>query len=84
MMMFDLSGLLSIPQSLKLSYQKNWGDFERIQAYNWNVSTLRNQGDKSQRYYIYLETQEQTSFIQGNLLHTQRYPTSNWTPVSKD
>lgn len=84
MTMFDLSGFLSIPQSLKISYQKYWADFERIQAYNWAVSTSRGQGDKSQRYYIYLETQEQTSFIQGNLLHVQRYPMSNWAPVSKD
>jgi hypothetical protein len=84
MMMFDLSGFLSIPQSLKISYQKQWADFERIQAYNWTVSTLRNQGDKTQRYYIYLGNEEQNSFIQGNLLHVQRYPMSNWTPVSKD
>jgi hypothetical protein len=82
-MTFDLSGII-VPQSIKIIYQTAWNTFERIQAYNWGVSTLRNAGDKSQRYYIYSGNDEQNSFIRGGFLHQQRYPMSNWTPVSKD
>ena len=83
LMTFDLSGF-PVPQSIKIIYQTAWNNFERIQNYNWNISTLRNAGDKTQMYYIYLENDEQTSFLKGRFLHQQRYPMSNWTPVSKD
>ena len=81
---FDLSGWLAVPQSLKIMYQTAWNDFERIQAYNWNVSTIRSQGYRTQTYYIYTGFDEQNSFTRGRFLHVQRYPTSNWLPVSKD
>jgi hypothetical protein len=81
---FDLSGFLAVPSSLKLSYQSNWNDFERIQAYNWNISTLRSAGDKSQKYYMYLDNNEVNSFTIGRFLHVKRYPNLNWLPVSKD
>jgi hypothetical protein len=81
---FDLSGILAVPQSLKVLYQSAWNDFERIQAYNWNISTMRSGGDKEQIYYVYYGSEEMNSFTIGRFLHIQRYPASNWTPVSKD
>jgi hypothetical protein len=81
---FDLSGWRAVPQSTKIIYQTAWNDFERIQAYNWNISTLRSGGDKDQTYYIYLTIGEMNSFLVGRFLHVQRYPASNWLPVSKD
>ena len=81
---FDLSGWLAVPQSTKVLYQTAWNDFERIQAYNWTVSTTRSQGDKSKTYYVYPEISEMNSFTVGRFLHVQRYPASNWLPVSKD
>lgn len=81
---FDLSGLLSLPQSTRIMYQSYWNDFERIQAYNTGVSTLRSQGDTTQTYYVYSGNQELNSFTVGRFLHVQRYPTSNWLPVPKD
>ena len=83
-MTFDLSGLLAVPQSTKVLYQNAWNTFERVQGYNWNVSTIRSSGDKSQVYYTYVDIAEMNTFIIGRFLHVQRYPTSNWLPVSKD
>jgi hypothetical protein len=81
---FDLSGFLAVPQSIKVLYQTSWNTFERIQAYNAGISTIRSQGDTSQTYYIYSGNDEMNSFTIGRFLHAQRYPTSNWLPVSKD
>jgi len=81
---FDLSGFLAVPQSLKVSYQSYWNTFERIQAYNIGISTIRSQGDTSQTYYTYSTNEEMNSFTIGRFLHAQRYPTSNWLPVPKD
>ena len=82
-MTFDLSGL-AVPQSIKMIYQTGWNDFERIQGYNWNISTMRNKGDKTQTYYTYTDIAEMNSFTIGRFLHVQRFPNSNWLPVSKD
>ena len=81
---FDLSGFLAVPSSLKILYQDYWSTYNRIQAFNSNVSTIRSAGDKSQRYYIYQSNDELNKFINGQALHVKRYPTSNWAAVSKD
>lgn len=83
-MTFDLSGLLALPQSTKILYQNAWNTFERIQGYNWNVSTIRSGGDTTPLYYTYVSMTEMNTFTIGQFLHVQRYPTSNWAPVSKD
>ena len=81
---FDLSGFLAVPSSLKLKYQDDWNTYNRIQLVNSNISTLRALGDKTQIYYTYSSYDELISFQQGQYLHVQRYPNSNWSAVSKD
>lgn len=81
---FDLSGFLALPSSVKLDYQTYWNIFNRIQAYNSNVSTIRSGGDRQQTYYSFANYDEVTGFTQGQYLHVQRYPNSNWATVSKD
>jgi len=81
---FDLSGFLAVPSSLKVIYQSYWGTFELVESYNYNISTLRSAGDKSQNYYMFQANEEQVAYTNGRMLHIQRYPNSNWTPVSKD
>jgi len=81
---FDLSGFLAVPSSVKLDYQNYWNTFNRIQAYNSNISTIRSGGEKGVDYYTFSTYDERISFIQGQYLHVQRYPNSNWATVSKD
>jgi hypothetical protein len=81
---FDLSGFLAVPSSLKMIYQSYWGTFELVESYNFNVSTLRSAGDKTQNYHMFDGNEEQVAYINGRMLHIQRYPNSNWTPVPKD
>lgn len=81
---FDLSGMPGLPSSIKVTYQNYWNIFETIQNYNIRISTLRNQGDMTQNYYIYSGNEEQVAFTNGRMLHIQRYPNSNWAPVPKD
>ena len=83
-MTFDLSGWLAVPQSTKIIYQNAWNTFERVQNINWTVSTIRSAGDTSQTYYTYVDIAEMNAFLVGRYLHVQRYPASNWLPVSKD
>jgi hypothetical protein len=81
---FDLSGFLALPSSVKLEYQDSWNVYNRIQIYNSNISTIRGNGDKTVIYYTYANYDELNSFTIGLYLHVQRYPASNWNPVSKD
>jgi len=73
---FDISGFQfqSIGQNLIL--QTNWNLFNQIQAYNSNVSTLR-----KSNYYQFQSYAEKTQYTQGQFLHQQRYPNSNWNSI---
>ena len=81
---FDLSGILCVNQSQKYIYQQAWNDFTRIQLYNSNVSTLHNQGISNVSYYQYTSYAEKQSFNQGQLLHSQVFPSSNWNTVQEN
>lgn len=81
---FDLSGILAPPQSVRVDYQTYWNTFERIQAFNSNVSTIRASGDKTPTYYQFVSTDEKLEFTNGRMLHIQRYPASNWSVVQPD
>lgn len=81
---FDLSGFLAVTFSAKLLYEDQWNTYNRIQAYNSNVSTIRAAGDKTIQYYNYANYDESTAFTNGQFLHVKRYPNSNWSAVSKD
>ena len=75
---FDASGFSFLPQSLFLTYRSQWNIFERIYYINSNVSTARSSGDTSQSYYQFKTSFEQADYINGQMLHVKRYPTSNW------
>jgi hypothetical protein len=81
---FDLSGFFALPQSTQFLYRDYWNTFNRIQAYNIGVSTIRSGGDKTQTYYQYASGDERMSYINGQMLHIRRYPNSNWASVSPD
>ena len=81
---FDLSGFLAVPFSLKILYQSYWSTFDNVQAYNINISTMRNAGQVDQTYYVYQTYEEQNAYTIGRMLHIGRYPTSNWLPVPQD
>jgi hypothetical protein len=75
---FDASGFKFLPQGIYLSYQSQWATFERIYYFNSNISTVRKQGDSNAMYYQFLTGTEKTDYLNGQQLHTLRYPTSNW------
>jgi len=81
---FDLSGFLAVPSSVKLDYQQYWNVYNRVQTINSNISSIRGTGDKTQDYYKFFSYNELASYTQGQYLHVQRYPNSNWNSVSKD
>ena len=82
---FTTTGFLTLNQSQKLIYKQAWNDFNRIQSFNSNVSTLRvlsNANDLT--YYTFVSYAEKDSFRQGQFLHQQIYPTSNWNAVQEN
>jgi hypothetical protein len=83
MVCFDLSGFTGLPFGTALQYKIDWGTFERIQNFNSNVSTSRAAGG-GLTYYTYASGDEKISFINGQILHYKRYPTSNWNAVQKN
>lgn len=74
----------AMPQNTLLKYRTDWGNFERIQAVNSNVSTLRGDGKPSPSYYTYVDNAERYSFQNGQSLHTLYLPNSNWNLVQKN
>ncbi len=62
-------------------YKTSWDIFNRVQSYNSNISTLRAGGQTYLNYYQFLDQQERTQYRQGQQLHAQVFPTSNWTSV---
>lgn len=81
---FDLSGFLALPQSTQYLYRDYWNTFNRIQAVNVGVSTVRAAGDKTQTYYQFASGEERMYYLNGQMLHIRRYPNSNWASVSPD
>ena len=81
---FITNGFLSLNQSQLTIYKKGWDDFNRIQSYNSNVSTLRSKGNKNLTYYTYTSYAERQSFRTGQYLHQQEYPTVSWNSIQEN
>ena len=81
---FDLSGFTPVPESLLLKYRTSWALFNKVQANDIQVSTLRSQGDLSKSYWIFDSSQQKTTYLQGQMLHVQRYPTMDWSAPQKN
>ena len=67
--------------------QTNYQFFDRIQAYNTQVSTLRStnpQSSAAYSYYVFASYAEINSFNVGRMLHIQLYPDSNWNVVQQN
>jgi hypothetical protein len=67
-----------------LNYRQEWNTFERIWNHNVAVSTAHSQGNLTPTYYGYETCMEQTSYLNGQQLHTIRYPNSNWESPQKN
>lgn len=80
----DLSGFSFLYQSQLLKYNASWQTFNRVQAYNSNISTLRAGGQSNLSYYQFLTNQEKDQFVRGRFLHYQSYPNGNWSLVQEN
>ena len=78
---FDVSGFRFLTPVQFRIYKDAWNTFNRVQGYNSNISTLRAAGNKTLNYYQYYDNNEKTQFRQGQMLHTQVFPLSNWAAV---
>lgn len=81
---FDLSGFYPIPESLLIKYRQAWVLFNTVQANDILVSTMRSQGDTTKSYWVFETNQEKTLWLQGQLLHVQRYPNIDWSAPQKN
>ena len=81
---FDASGYAVIPFGTLLAYKTQWSIFDRIFQYDVNVSTVKGTtGNKTLPYYTYLTIAEKNDYLNGQMLHINRYPNSNWN-VNRD
>jgi len=82
---FTLNGIRTINQSQLQIYRKAWSDFDRIQLYNSNISTFNGStGGKNSNYYMFVSYSEKNSFLNGQFLHQQQYPNSNWNTIQEN
>jgi hypothetical protein len=80
----DLSGFKFLSQSQKLQYKEAWTVFNKVQLFNINVSTVRNNGDLWATYYQFQTNEEKAFFDKGQSLHTYSYPSLSWTSVPEN
>ena len=80
-----------IPKGMNISRyiqeQTNYTFFDKVQAINSNVSTLRSTNPgaaASYTYYVFASYAEINSFNNGRMLHIQLYPDSNWDVVQQN
>lgn len=84
---FTTGPMKCLSQSQIAIYNQAWNDFERIQALNSNTSTVHStypSSKQTQSYYTFISYAEKTSFLQGQFLHVQAYPNSNWSTVQEN
>lgn len=82
---FTLNGILTIQQSQLYIYKQGWADFDRIQSYNSNISTLHGNGKAlTSNYYTFVSYAERNSYRTGQYLHQQQYPNSNWNSIQEN
>jgi len=82
---FDLSGFLGMSYSQALGYRTDWNTYNMIQETNSNISTQRSlRKDTTLQYYTFTDYSQKTSFVNGQFLHTKRYPFSNWETVDQN
>lgn len=78
---FDVSGFRFLTPIQFRIYKDSWNTFNRVQSYNSNISTLRHAGQLNLNYYQFVTMFEMSQYRQGQQLHVQIYPTSNWSSV---
>jgi hypothetical protein len=66
----DISGIGGLDFSTTIEYKSSWNTFQRIEQYNFNVSTARSAGDTAKTYYQYMDNAERMAYIRGLNLHT--------------
>jgi hypothetical protein len=63
-------------------YKKSWNTFDKIQSYNAQVSTLIGLNPTaSVSYWRFANGDEKGQYIQGQYLHQQAYPGSNFNSI---
>jgi hypothetical protein len=74
---------VGLPQGIRIKYETWWNTFEKIFAYDVNVSTLRSRDNVPLTYWTYLTSEQRIAYTNGLMLHIKRYPDSNWN-VNRD
>lgn len=87
---FTTSSFTGLNQGRLIGYRQDWATFNRVQLYDIAVSTARAAGNMRSPsncagvYYVFANSAEQTSFINGQMLHVRQYPFVDWATVPKN
>ncbi len=83
---YDASGFLCLSFQQNQIYKTAWDTFNRIQAYDSNVSTLRFGGATNVYYYNFSNYTEKALYSQGQFLHYKSIPylSTLWVSVQRN
>lgn len=70
----DLSGFKFMYFSQSVEYQNAARFFQQVQAFNSNVSTLRNEGQTTLSYYQFPTQTQKAQYNTGRFILVQSYP----------
>lgn len=66
----DLSGIGGLDFSQTIEIKNSWDTFRRIEIYNIGISTARQAGDTTLKYYTFVDNKERMDYVRGLNLHT--------------
>lgn len=79
-----LGNLKALTFSQYIEYRSAIGTYNRVEAYNSNISTLRGRGNLGLSYYDFQTYKEDYKYKLGQRLLTQIYPDTKFIPVEKN
>ena len=85
MIPFTITRLKGLTYSQLQDYKHAVATYNKVEAFNSNVSTLRGNGNKSVEYYEFKTYDDKESYLTGLYFLTENNPTlSTITPVKKN
>lgn len=82
--MSTLGKMNGLTYSQYMNYKYAVATYNKVEAFNSNVSTMRSAGETTVSYYEFPTCQEETIYSLGLMLLIQNNPGKTFTPVQKN
>ena len=82
--MSSLGKMSGLTYSQYMEYKYAIATYNKVEAFNSNISTMRSMGQTMVSYYEFPTSQEETIYSLGLMLLIQNNPGKTFTPIQKN